>query len=651
MTKEHSYRPDIDGLRAVAVLLVLGFHAFPDLVPGGYIGVDIFFVISGFLITGLVLDGLGDRSFSFVDFYCRRIRRIFPALLVVLVTCLVVGWFILSPNDYQSLGLNVLGGAAFFSNFVLLHQTGYFDLTALQNPLLHLWSLGIEEQYYLVWPLVLLTFSRRCGAVLVASTLLIISFVWNVLVTGTPADFYLPFTRAWELMIGGLLAVAASRTKGGLYAGVALKTALSPDDWASWLGLALILGGVIAGENNTGAFPGWWALLPTLGAALIISAPEASLNRWLLSQSWIVWLGLISYPLYLWHWPVLAFARLINPAPSWQLRCEAIAAALILAILTYRWGEQPIRAKGSLHQKAAALFVAMTFVAGAGWLIFTLLGFPSRLPESIRALTSIQLSPEFRRTEWREGSCFFDSGKSNFKPECLQQGAGPLLFLWGDSTSAAFYPGLKELQSSIDFKIGQYSRGGCQPSLYLNEPPGCRQNNQSVLSILQGTHPDIALLVSTWGSYGAFDDLKTLVAKLREIGVPRVIVMGPLPQWAGGLAGAVIRYYAFHAHLSDPIIPVRSSFGVYEPAYQLQRKLKEAVPATGAEYISGWDALCDGEACLTRIGNSVSNLIAFDASHLTIPASVYLAHAIAPCLFPRHGAPEGPDQSRICVGH
>ena len=170
MNERLSYRPDIDGLRAVAVLLVIGFHAFPSLVPGGYVGVDVFFVISGFLITGLLLQALESGQFSFADFYSRRIRRVFPALLIVVLACLVAGWLAFPPGDFQSLGLNVFGAAVFSSNFVLLHEAGYFDLTASQKPLLHLWSLGIEEQYYVVWPvLLLLTRScRRCVVILAA---------------------------------------------------------------------------------------------------------------------------------------------------------------------------------------------------------------------------------------------------------------------------------------------------------------------------------------------------------------------------------------------------------------------------------------------------------------------------------------------------
>ena len=243
----------------------------------------------------------------------------------------------------------------------------------------------------------------------------------------------------------------------------------------SLLGFTLILGGVIAGVTNSGAFPGWWALLPTSGAALIISANGAWLNRKILSHTAAVLVGLISYPLYLWHWPFLAYINLIDPAQSWQLRLEAILAAAMLAILTYHWIERPLRASRYGRWKLAMLCVAMALTGGAGLVVYSFNGVPTRLPSAIRDLANPHLAPDFRQVEWREGQCFFDIIKSDFKPQCLEQGSGPLLFLWGDSTSAALYPGLKQLQSGMDFRIGQYSRGGCPPSLHSaeHELPGC----------------------------------------------------------------------------------------------------------------------------------------------------------------------------------
>src|SRR4030081_630578 len=199
------YRPDIDGLRAIAVMLVVNFHAFPEAMPGGFIGVDIFFVISGFLITGIIVRELDQQRFSLLGFYNRRIRRIFPALIVVLCAILVLGWLWMLPAAYAQLSADVFASAAFFANIALMLQSGYFDVESGKKPLLHLWSLGIEEQFYLFWPLMLMLVVRlRLGILAAVSVIGVASFALNVvLIDSNPmATFYLPFTRAWELLAG-----------------------------------------------------------------------------------------------------------------------------------------------------------------------------------------------------------------------------------------------------------------------------------------------------------------------------------------------------------------------------------------------------------------------------------------------------------------
>jgi peptidoglycan/LPS O-acetylase OafA/YrhL len=671
MTKQPSYRPDIDGLRAVAVLLVVGFHAFPSLMAGGYVGVDIFFVISGFLITGLLLADLKRKEFSFANFYGRRIRRIFPALLPVLVVSFAAGWVVLLPWDFTSLGLNIFGGAAFSSNLVLLRETSYFGLAAAQKPLLHLWSLGIEEQFYIVWPvLLLLAFSRRLSIAILAVALLVVSFVWNVRVIGSAADFFLPFTRAWELMIGGVMAAVASRNNGIepdrvsnqigfaqeiLPGGVA--TVVARPDVRALLGLGLVIVAVIAGRTNTGAFPGWWALLPTLGAAFIISAEGAWLNRNILSHATVVLIGLIIYPLYLWHWPLLSFANIVAPQSSWRVRIAVIAAAAALAWLTYRWIEQPIRTGNRRPLKIALLCTAMALIGCAGLAVFQLDGIPSRIPAPIRDVTAIHADPEFERTMWRLGTCFFEPGQSRFTPDCLQRGVRPLVFLWGDSMAASLYPGLKQLQRSVSFGLAQYTMAGCPPSFRVRELPDCGANNDAVLAVLAEARPDVVLLHSIWAYANVLPGLKDLIEKLRLLKIPRIVVMGPPASWSDGLPNAAFRYYMVHNYLRDParqMIPARSNFGVDETQYAYQQRFRDEVESWGVEYISAWDALCKDDECVTRLGDSAADLIAFDNAHLTLAGSTYLAQAIAPCLFPDRAdrsavpAPDGVDRSRVC---
>ncbi len=333
------YRPDIDGLRALGVLLVVAFHAYPKALPGGYVGVDVFFVVSGFLISSIIFGSLETNGFRFTEFYARRIRRIFPALTVVLATAWAFGWYLLLGDEQQRLGRHIAGGAGFVSNFVLWSEAGYFDSDAYAKPLLHLWSLGIEEQFYIVWPLLLaLLWRREADFLRITLVIAVASFAVNVLTVGgdTMAAFYAPWTRFWELMAGGILAYLVRHGRGLLLRSASQQAAI---------GVALILIAV-ALLNKKSTFPGWWALLPTLGTFLIIGAgSEAWFNRVILSHRAMVGIGLISYPLYLWHWLLLSFAWIAQgKMPPSSARTALVAASFVLAYLTYRFVEKPIRA-------------------------------------------------------------------------------------------------------------------------------------------------------------------------------------------------------------------------------------------------------------------------------------------------------------------
>ncbi|WP_332855180.1 acyltransferase family protein [Duganella sp. S19_KUP01_CR8] len=385
-----AYRRDIDGLRALAVLSVVLYHAFPSRLPGGFAGVDIFFIISGFLIGSILIAGMQQNAFSFTEFYARRVRRIFPALTVVLSACLAFGWFALFPDEYKMLGKHVFGGAGFLSNFFLWNEVGYFDTAAETKPLLHLWSLGIEEQFYIFWPvLMLLAWKRRFSLVALALGVAVLSFLVNVggLHKFPSATFYSPASRVWELLYGSVLAYMSIN---GLHLFAGVRRGHGADaviDWSSprarniksALGLGLLLA-TLALLRADRHFPGWWALLPTTGAVLLISAgPQAWCNRVLLGNPVAVWFGLISYPLYLWHWPLLAFARIIESGlPSSKIRGAAVLAAIVLAWLTYRLLERPLRGTAHGRAKVAVLSAAMLALAAAGGALYRANGLPLR---------------------------------------------------------------------------------------------------------------------------------------------------------------------------------------------------------------------------------------------------------------------------------
>jgi len=332
------YRADIDGLRAIAILLVVGFHAFPDSITGGFVGVDVFFVISGFLISGIIIDALETDGFSYRDFYVRRIRRIFPALILVLIVSFAFGWYVLLPHEFSQLERHLTAAAAFASNFSLWAEAGYFDNSSNTKPLQHLWSLAIEEQFYILWPLLLgFAWKRTRKLAVLTVVIAIASFSINLWLVSddTTAAFYSPLSRTWELMVGGLLAQLAHDRKG--------RASIRPN-LQSTIGLGLILSAVILLDSNR-AFPGWWALLPTVGTFLVVGAgPGAWLNSRFLARREMILVGLISYPLYLWHWPVLVFMRIALQRNLVVVdKLIAVSLSACLAYATYRIVEQPLR--------------------------------------------------------------------------------------------------------------------------------------------------------------------------------------------------------------------------------------------------------------------------------------------------------------------
>jgi peptidoglycan/LPS O-acetylase OafA/YrhL len=334
-----AYRPDIDGLRALAIIPVLIFHAFPALLPGGFVGVDIFFVISGYLITTIILKSLSEGTFTFFNFYQRRILRIFPALILVLIFVSTFAWLYFLANEFQNYSKHLASAMFFVSNITFFNEIGYFDGKAELKPLLHFWSLGIEEQFYILWPIILIfTFSKPRKFLFLTSLILVLSFSINKLRVRSEPDeiFFLLHGRFWELLIGGLLAYALN------YKSIFSFTIATRNILAS-TGTTLILFAIFY-LSKKNSFPGSWALLPTIGASLIVLAGyDAWVNRVILSRRWIVYIGLISYPLYLWHWPIISFLHIFQIQLSTINLACSLALSVLLAILTYEFIEKPLR--------------------------------------------------------------------------------------------------------------------------------------------------------------------------------------------------------------------------------------------------------------------------------------------------------------------
>jgi len=321
-TNKSTYRAEIDGLRAFAVLSVVFFHAFPTVFKGGFIGVDVFFVISGFLITSHIFQSLENGHFSFTDFFSRRIRRIFPALILVMTCSLIFGWFVLLSDEFNQLGKHVAGGAAFVSNFIFADEVGYFSTEAEYKPMLHLWSLAVEEQFYIFWPLILwVAWKMRQNLLLICLFFMLSSFLINIFwVSRFPTEiFFWPFGRFWELLVGSVLAwlmlyktnmfIESENKKN--------KNLIYILNDYSYNGIITFIGFFVLSAstffiNRDDPFPSYNAIFPVFGAVLVIvGGSTSSFSRSVLTNKIALWFGLISYPLYLWHWPILSYLHII----------------------------------------------------------------------------------------------------------------------------------------------------------------------------------------------------------------------------------------------------------------------------------------------------------------------------------------------------
>lgn len=456
------YRADIDGLRAIAVIAVVGYHAFPEWFVGGFAGVDIFFVISGFLITSIICRSSTSGGFRVLDFYSRRIRRILPALIAMFTVCLSLGWMLLFPDELQKLGKHTVGASLFVANFVFWSEAGYFDTESELKPLLHLWSLSIEEQFYALWPLALMFFIRVGQPLLLSFLLLLASFLLCVLGGFDPsANFYMPLTRMWELLCGSCLAFLLPDARANV-----IKSQFFPN-LLSFSGVALLGFSLFVFLDSQSIFPGLVSLLPTVGAMLVIAAgPAAVLNRYLLGNPVAVFVGLVSYPLYLWHWPWLSFMKitdgLILPL---NMRLFAVAGALVFAVLTYFGIEKPLRHRGdrvSLMLLLAALVIALfgyLFMEGfvqprqAGELGRKIADSAADIPLNEKLMTSHKVEID-GYTYWQTGL-----------------GTSTTLYM-GDSNLDMYWPGVESLVAADDItkKALLASSSGCPPVLNVYSP-------------------------------------------------------------------------------------------------------------------------------------------------------------------------------------
>lgn len=504
------YRPYIDGLRAVAVVPVILFHADIPLFSGGYVGVDIFFVISGFLITGILLNEIKNHNFSIINFYERRIRRIFPALFLVLFVSTCIAFWAMFPDELDDYGKSLFAATFFYSNYHFMFGAGYFAAPSETQPLLHMWSLAVEEQFYIVFPIYLYLVHRYFRHQLLTFTIIVafLSLIYSItLVHIFPSDaFYSTPSRAWELMIGSLLAI--------------LERRLHAEKWLanliSGVGLLAITYAVFFYSDTT-PFPGFSALLPVIGSAMIIYAGGAKQNMvgWILSTWAFRFTGLLSYSLYLWHWPLIVFSGDPGEGVSPELHTAMLLGLTVLmSYLTWKYVETPFRKRHLLPQQRRIIVTGGGVMATSALFGATLAisdGLPQRFPDNVRQV----LETMHDRPSIKNCSKVTISGNEELRICHIGSFSDgqPTFALWGDSHGKAIFPGVDDSAKEANLKGVFVGRVGCLPLLDVHQ---IRQGYESCTLIAKSfitylsENPQIEkiILASRWAIYAEGERFK-----------------------------------------------------------------------------------------------------------------------------------------------
>lgn len=610
------YRADIDGLRAVAVLVVLIFHTGISPLRGGFIGVDIFFVISGYLITRLIKDEFARGTFSIARFYERRARRIFPALAVMSAIVLLACPFLLFPAEMDISVKTALAAVSSFSNLYLLTSAGYFAADAATQPFIHTWSLGVEEQFYLLFPLVLWLFRRFSLSIVFAIivALGLASFGGGILLTAHNRDFayYFPLTRGWELLAGAVLVyMQLPRVPRLVREAIALAS------------LALIM--VSAYKFHAGMnFPGYYAAVPCVAAAALIAAggQGKTATGWLLASAPFVWVGRISYSLYLWHWPVfVAYFLVSGRTPSAIDAFILILISVFLAYLSWRFVEQPVRQR-DLFAKPSRLWLSVlasyVVVIATGFFVLTGWGHASSPPTQADRLTAYLNYDD--TLVYRRGTCFYVGYISHLgdydRARCLTPSTAKAnVLVMGDSHAAHLWYGLDKALPAAN--VMQATSSSCMPVIGSGGDRGCLDMMNMIFNdFLKDNKPDILIISALWEQR----DMPDLISTLRELRgkAGRIVIFGPIVDYYR----AVPRLLAQVADGRSPSLLVS---GRQPEQRQLDIEMKKIVEAEGATYVSVYSMFCpvDGSACATVDANGVP--LQWDYGHLTKEGSEFVA--------------------------
>jgi peptidoglycan/LPS O-acetylase OafA/YrhL len=626
------HRNDIDGLRALAIVPIVLFHAGLSQLAGGFIGVDIFFVISGYLITSIVVRDLEGGTFSIVGFYQRRVVRILPALVVVLAIVLVAGCLLLLPNEIRELGASGAAASGFGANFYFWNTTDYFNEAAELKPLLHMWSLGVEEQFYLLYPPFLYVAYRAVSVRQdplrrlrwLFALIVIGSFVFGLVLKSRLPDFvfYLLPSRAWELGLGGMVAIGALPRVSS----ARLRDAISV------LGLAAIVAGLVVIDSSRD-FPAPWALLPCLGTAALIGYGEGAITSVLLSAAPLRWIGLISYSLYLWHWPIISFYRIrVGLELTIAQATALIAASVIAATGSYVFVERIFLARyrrvdPSQRRRIVACGVAAVLLAVLAGLVVMARAYDwhDYPPEVVRVVSYADYkSSDEKQYQFRNDTCFITKRPElNVKACMTPSTTKPNIVVVGDSHAAQYWRAIA--LRFTEAEVLQATATGCRPTLFAAGSKRCTDIVDFVFRDLasdKNARIDVVVLAGRWRD----DDLLKLpptIQWLRSRGI-EVTVIGPTVEYESSFPQLLARSMLASdlARMADERVVERRHY---------DRLLGPLVRAAGARYISIHELECPHEEC--RLLAPDGGPLHFDYGHLTLSGARYLVERFPP-LFP-----------------
>ncbi len=609
------YRSDIDGLRAVAVVPVVLFHlGLTSIVPGGFAGVDIFFVISGFLITRIIYDGVNDGSYSVLSFYAKRIKRIFPALYVVYFFSIFAAFFLLFPAEIENVGKSILASIFFVSNIVFYFGSGYFDQKMEFNPMLHTWSLSVEEQFYILFPVLVFVLKKSSDRYRIRAIWIIavLSLVCSEIIVRSDQmlSFYMVFSRAWELLVGALLALG----------GVPQVKNKNISNAIGFFGAALVFWSYLFLSKTT-LFPGVSALPACVGAAALIYAGPGSYTGRFLSNKVFVFVGLISYSLYLWHWPIMVFWKIAHEPHGVYEKGGVLLLCFIAAVVSWWFVERPFRTKK--HLSAARV---VFWGSGVGVSVCALVGgvvFASPLLKDVpdAAENALGFLDYDSKVTMRSGECFLTSADKDVsaykKNVCLQlSGDKPNVLIVGDSHAAHLWYGFNQVYKNINFM--QATASGCKPVLGSKGEKRCVDLINFVYDDFLGRNKIDGVVISgRWRASDVDDVVKTALWLSQK--VKHVYVSGPIVEYDQALPRVLAKgiyekknvdFFA-HEHLREGVEKVDALF-------------KERTASAGVSYISAFRALCaEGQNCILTVDENKP--VQFDYGHLTGEGAIYLS--------------------------